>query len=269
MDELKTHFANLSKTPGAEAQKIEMLSAQLKKSGINDITPQLLAGMGNLNLVGQIPLLQGKNTKNDAVSVTMYIDDNGKGNGYAANIRAKQLTKELMCRHEGPVYGDAFIARIYDNTDDFERRDFLLSELDSSSKWFKVGKQKNIKSLKNNNVSEFAQVLQQQKKAKQATTKKKKTKTAAPSPPVQINEAAIGKFTQGENVIIDGLKNNSAFNGQTGLIHGEYIVEKDRWPVTLVNGKVISVRTENLLKLSAVETAPELEIIEQEMETSL
>lgn len=41
------------------------------------------------------------------------------------------------------VKGDAFLARVYDNGDDFERRDFDLSEVSSSAVWVKAAAAQN------------------------------------------------------------------------------------------------------------------------------
>jgi hypothetical protein len=36
------------------------------------------------------------------------------------------------------VHGDAFLARVFDNEDEFERLDFTLPEVSSSAPWVKV-----------------------------------------------------------------------------------------------------------------------------------
>ena len=37
------------------------------------------------------------------------------------------------------VQGDAFVARVFDNEDDFRRLDFTLREVSSGAPWIKVG----------------------------------------------------------------------------------------------------------------------------------
>lgn len=41
------------------------------------------------------------------------------------------------------VHGDAFLARVFDNEDDFERLDFTLREVSSSAAWVRVSNRPN------------------------------------------------------------------------------------------------------------------------------
>ena len=43
------------------------------------------------------------------------------------------------------VQGDAFLARVFDNEDDFERLDFTLKEVTSSATWVKEAAQNEAK----------------------------------------------------------------------------------------------------------------------------
>merc|ERR1712243_394240 len=79
----------------------------------------------------------------DGVHVAMYVDDNGSANGYPNNVRAAQIVGEVRANHVGPVYGDAFIASFYDDNDKFERRNFTVQDLNSSSEWFQEAKRRN------------------------------------------------------------------------------------------------------------------------------
>ena len=46
---------------------------------------------------------------------------------------------QCACPPTAQVHGDAFLARVFDNEDDFERLDFTLQEVSSSAPWVKVG----------------------------------------------------------------------------------------------------------------------------------
>jgi len=59
-------------------------------------------------------------------------------------------------------------------------------------------------------------------------------------------KSADVEYQIGDSVIVNGLKSKPHYNGQVGTIKGEYIPGKDRWPVLLLDGAILSVRTSNL-----------------------
>ncbi|EKX53349.1 hypothetical protein GUITHDRAFT_101052 [Guillardia theta CCMP2712] len=72
------------------------------------------------------------------VSVSMYVDDKGLVRNLLQNDRASGLMESLTSRR-GPVLGDAFLGRCYDNEQDtFKRLDFLLTDVSSSAGWAKI-----------------------------------------------------------------------------------------------------------------------------------
>ena len=60
------------------------------------------------------------------------------------------------------VRGDAFLARVYDNGDDFERMDFTLGEMSSSATWVKQAHAQNERKRKAEDPAASLQRLQQQ-----------------------------------------------------------------------------------------------------------
>ena len=67
--------------------------------------------------------------------INLYVDDRGVSKGLQRNDRACGLTQE--CGAPSDIVGDAFIARIIDDDDRFERHDFTLAEVSSSAPWVK------------------------------------------------------------------------------------------------------------------------------------
>ena len=67
--------------------------------------------------------------------INRYVDDRGISKGLPRNIRACGIANE--CGASSDIVGDAFIARIIDDEERFERHDFTLSEVSSSAPWVK------------------------------------------------------------------------------------------------------------------------------------
>jgi len=230
MDDLKKHFGGIAKPSSAkEAQMLQMKQA-LEQQG-QQVNDDILRRFTAVTMVGQIPLLQGKCTPDDTISVMMYIDDNGQVSNYPNNPRAQQIVRSVNSKHSGPVWGDAFISRYYDNGDDFNRLNFKLEELDSSVEWFVEASKRNL-----TNASNFDPKFEA---LKRTLNDKKKEK------PIHK------KFSMGNHVRIDGLKSRADLNGKLGIITSKYLKKKGRWGVT-VDGTQLSIKTENLSK---VETA--------------
>jgi len=226
IDEIKKHLSKIPKAADAAEKRNASVKEALEKKGDANLDLNLINAFSNLSMVGQIPLLSGRKTVEDGIDICMYVDDNGLANGYEPNVRAQQIAAEVRAKHYGPVWGDAFIATTYDDNDKFERHDFTLNDLNSSNPWFQQARNKNTKSA--GNVNENLKKLQQ--------TLDKSKKEKKPDVEYQI----------GDSVIVNGLKSKPHYNGQVGTIKGEYIPGKDRWPVLLLDGAILSVRTSNL-----------------------
>ena len=72
------------------------------------------------------------------VSVSLYVDDKGVARGLPLNHRATSLLETVSTR-KGPILGDAFVARTYDNEADevcgFIRLDLGVADISSSAGW--------------------------------------------------------------------------------------------------------------------------------------
>ena len=137
-DTFKVHFRKKHGTAAAAnqqklAQFTEMLKAQVKeKSGALD-ADKIATMMAGIQLVDIVALLP-PHKKNEWEGVSMYVDDNAVNKGVAVNRRASDLCR--ACGIPKQIAGDAFVARaIDDNNDLFERKHFLLREMDGDAPW--------------------------------------------------------------------------------------------------------------------------------------
>ena len=91
----------------------------------------------NMVTVDTVPLIL--NTKDSAfVGVNAYVDDQGSLKGLPVNLRATSI-----CHVAGTdvrIMGDAFLARFFDNDDDFKRLDFKLVDLTENSDFLRTAK---------------------------------------------------------------------------------------------------------------------------------
>lgn len=134
LDKLKAHFRVTSPAKTAEQWQQQKASLMQSLPAGSTIDPSLLdktVGQG-LNMVENIALL-GNAKSNGFVGVNLYVDDEGAIKDLALNPRATEIA--CCCGKRIEVRGDAFIARVFDNGDDFQRLDFGLEEVSSSAAW--------------------------------------------------------------------------------------------------------------------------------------
>lgn len=140
IDRLKEHFASRGpKKSEAQirAQQADLLSRLPEGSNID---PRVLDVATSLNMVENISLLSHARD-NGFVGVNMYVDDEGSIRGLPRNMRASEIAH--CCGKPLDVKGDAFLARVMDNGDDFERLDLDLAEVSSGAAWVQQARQQN------------------------------------------------------------------------------------------------------------------------------
>ena len=119
-----------------------MLNQRLKekhgdKEAESLVNDERAANMLNAEAVEIVTLLPPV-SENGYVSVTMYVDDKGCARQLPMNQRASGIMQATTAR-AGPVLGDAFFGRCYDNeNDEFVRMDLCLNDLSSSAGWFRL-----------------------------------------------------------------------------------------------------------------------------------
>lgn len=140
LDALKAHFRakHSSKTAKQlQAQKQELLKNLPPGTKIQDTMLDVATSLG---LVENIALLNNAKALG-YVGVNMYVDDEGAIKDAPRNPRATDFAN--CCGKALEVRGDAFISRIFDNEDDFQRLDFSMSEMSSSADWVKEARRRN------------------------------------------------------------------------------------------------------------------------------
>lgn len=135
---LKAHFQQVAAPGGggSDTAMIEVLRSQIaEKHGAEaaaKIDPTLLASFANQQMV-DITAVQPGTKKNGFTGVSFYVDDQGLAKKLPLNQRASGLAQ--ACGYALSVSGDCFVARVFDDENDFRRIDFTVSELDGDAAW--------------------------------------------------------------------------------------------------------------------------------------
>ena len=140
LDVLKDHFRNAKSVGSANEQK-EIFKKQLEDHSGKKIDDNLMDIAARMQMVQPVALLPGGHATNWE-HINCYVDDRGISKGLPRNIRACGIANE--CGASSDIIGDAFIARIIDDEERFERHDFTLNEVSSSAKWVKRAFELNV-----------------------------------------------------------------------------------------------------------------------------
>ncbi|CEG45705.1 protein [Plasmopara halstedii] len=134
-DHFKSSATATSKLQQDETFKQQLLTQLPKGATLTDEMLQMMLQMDSL--VDAIPLvLNTPDVKH--VGINMYVDDKGTAKALPTNVRASAIAQ--ACGKILEVKGDAFIARVFDNDDDFVRMDFRLSEVSGDAPWVEMAK---------------------------------------------------------------------------------------------------------------------------------
>ncbi|CAI5733210.1 unnamed protein product [Peronospora destructor] len=138
-ERLREHFKGgntaVSKQQQEEAFKQQLLAQLPKGATLTNETLQTMLQMDSL--VDSIPLVLNMSDVKH-VGVNMYVDDKGTAKALPTNVRASAIVQ--ACGKMLEVKGDAFIGRVFDNDDDFERMDFRLSDVSGDAPWVQTAK---------------------------------------------------------------------------------------------------------------------------------
>lgn len=154
LDALKRHFRATSPQK-TDAQKAAQKAALLQRLNQQQQQEQGGGAAGDSTLSPQVrdlldrvvdgDLLGGGMVENIAllsnapetgfVAVNLYCDDEAALKNLPSNARASSLAME--CGKPLDVKGDAFLARVFDNEDEFKRLDFPISDVSSGAAWVK------------------------------------------------------------------------------------------------------------------------------------
>jgi hypothetical protein len=121
----------------------EHIKIHAKEKNIQDAEKHLESGNPLIeNLVSQetveIVTLLPPMLEHGFISVCMYVDDKGMARQLPTNHRATSLMTTVTDR-AGPVLGDAFVSRTYDNElEAFRRMDLTVADVSSSAGWVRI-----------------------------------------------------------------------------------------------------------------------------------
>jgi tetratricopeptide (TPR) repeat protein len=131
---LNDHYRRVAPIQGEAGKQavIDSVRDQVMKNNPNGSAPDesmlgLLAQSQTVDIIQMLPATKGSGF----VGVNMYVDDKGQSKGSARNARASQVC--AACGISTDVLGDAFVARVWDDQDGFERQDIKVSDLSSDA----------------------------------------------------------------------------------------------------------------------------------------
>ncbi|KAK9810399.1 hypothetical protein WJX72_010069 [[Myrmecia] bisecta] len=159
IDRLKAHFAKQRPQPTAEQRKRQREELLKHVPAGTNIPDSLMDAATNLNMVENIALITNT-PANNYVGVNLYCDDTASITEAPFNPRASDIT--TCCGKPLQVRGDAFLARVFDNEDDFKRLDFSLQEVSSSAPWVKAAHDQNERKRQSESAQSVMQRLQAQ-----------------------------------------------------------------------------------------------------------
>jgi tetratricopeptide (TPR) repeat protein len=142
------------------AQRAELVS---KLPAGTEIDENLLNIATGMQMVENISLLSNSRDYG-FIGVNMYVDDEGSVRGCARNIRATEIAH--CCDKPIEVKGDAFLARVLDDGDNFERRDLCLNEISSEAEWVEKAKKQAKKRRESDSSAEVMRRIQVDSAAK-------------------------------------------------------------------------------------------------------
>ena len=117
-----------------------------------NVTDEMLEAAAGLQLVETVALLPG-GKKNNYEHVNMYCDDRAISKNSIVNSRACGIASTCGLKTL-QVRGDVFIGKLIESDEQFERLNFTLQDLDSSSKWMQVAHNLNMAKVMGNQSAE-------------------------------------------------------------------------------------------------------------------
>lgn len=169
LNRVKAHFKSKKPAKSAEqlARQREQLLANVPPEQRDKIDEGMLSTAADLGMVENIALLSNSRD-NGYIGVNLYCDDEASFIDAPLNPRASEIA--FCCGKQMQVQGDVFLARVFDNEDDFQRLDLGLREVSSSAPWVKDAFQQNERKKKADSADVVLQRMQQDKQPKAAPT---------------------------------------------------------------------------------------------------
>lgn len=156
-DRLKVHFKGASgqKTAEQEARQHAELMKSLPEG--TKVDAAMLRVATDMQMVENIALLSN-DPQYGFVGVNMYADDQGAIKQLPRNIRASDIANVAGKSIE--VRGDAFLGRVLDDGEAFDRLDLSVSEVSSGAQWVKDAAAQNRRKANDSRPAEMAARMQ-------------------------------------------------------------------------------------------------------------
>lgn len=136
IERLKEHFATCSKQEADVAVLRKQIEAKTSKEQMAKVTDEMMLMMGQMTTVEIFPvLLPVQTTGFEGVSV--YVDDKGVSKNLSVNERASRLVQTAGYPADTRFFGDAFVAKVFDDQDAWRRMDMTMGEMNSDADWVK------------------------------------------------------------------------------------------------------------------------------------
>jgi len=134
---LKKHFSSRGKVDRKilEAQ----ISEKIKGQKLDEKQIEMLMGHTSV----EINPITVPTQRNNFLSVSMYVDDQGIAKSLPLNERASQIA--LASGRASEVRGDAFFGRIFDDQNVWTREDFTLADCRSDAPWIAAAKKESLR----------------------------------------------------------------------------------------------------------------------------
>jgi len=149
----------IARRKGLNAEDIQkekdMVASQLEKEiqkqpqlrGIT-LTDDIISKLYDSHAVDVVPLLNNSKASNFN-AISMYVDDQGVAKNLPVNVRGSALCSAL--NRPVQVMGDCWVARYYDDDDDFIRFDMTFDDLEEENPMIVLAKKLNAQSLNESN----------------------------------------------------------------------------------------------------------------------
>lgn len=157
LDRLKSHFRKTgpTKTTAQLNQQRHQLLQTLPQGATVD--QRMLDIATSLNMVETVSLLS-HTRDHKFVAINLYVDDEGMVKNLPINKRASEIAQ--CAGNPIEVRGDAFLARVLDDGDNFDRLDFTIDEISSNAEWVQHAQIQNAKRRSAEASGHMAQRLQ-------------------------------------------------------------------------------------------------------------
>jgi len=157
LDRLKSHFRTTGPTKSTSQlnhQRHQLLQTLPQGATIDQ---RMLDIATSLSMVETVSLLSHTKDHN-FIAINLYVDDEGMVKNLPLNMRASEIAQ--CAGNPIEVRGDAFLARVLDDGDNFDRLDFTIDEISSNAEWVKHAQIQNAKRRSAEASGHMAQRLQ-------------------------------------------------------------------------------------------------------------